>query len=56
MTRFILPAYIGLILIMSASEGQTNQKQTIPELWKQTCCQRGGRTPFGTGSVYIAAD
>ena len=34
MTRLILPAYIGLILIMSAAEGQTNQKQTIPELWK----------------------
>ena len=34
MTRLILPAYIGLILIMSAAEGQTNQKQTLPELWK----------------------
>jgi hypothetical protein len=34
MTRLILPAYIGLIPMMSASEGQTNQKQTIPELWK----------------------
>ena len=34
MIRLILPAFIGLILIMSASEGQTNQKQTIPELWK----------------------
>jgi len=34
MTRLILPAYIGFLLMMSAAEGQTSQKQTIPELWK----------------------
>ena len=34
MTCLSLPAYIAFILMMSASEGQTSQKQTIPELWK----------------------
>jgi hypothetical protein len=30
MTRLILPAYIGLILMMSASGGQTNQTGDTP--------------------------
>jgi hypothetical protein len=32
MTRVILPVW--LIVSLLASEGQTNQKQTIPEMWK----------------------
>jgi len=34
MTRLSSPAYIWPILIMLASDGQTSQRQTIPELWK----------------------
>jgi hypothetical protein len=47
MTRLILPAYIGLILIMSASDGQTSQKQTIPEMWNH----EHGAVPCGDSPI-----
>jgi hypothetical protein len=47
MTRLILPAYIWLILIILASEGQTNQKQTIPEMWKH----EHGAVPCGDSPI-----
>lgn len=47
MTRLILPAYTWLILIILASQGQTNQKQTIPEMWKH----EHGAVPCGDSPI-----